>query len=539
MKGDSSAHRYCPPPGPILPPPSNIESSHVFISDALLKNTSWFDSSTFAIKASIGDVPVINYQHWGKINSAGSATKDLFNTKFRLASVTKVFTVLAVLLSGDKIGWEDSITKYIPGLEAALYKDVSISALAGQTSGLGRYGYVSDLSFLPTFSPKILGLTPINTTLPGCDPFPGGTVCTASQVLDMFNDPNHHPHSPNSVSLYSNIAYNLLGQALESVYPNQSYASIIKKLIFEPIGMQTAGFDTPSASDEAEAILPLSGQQWFAAPFSNFDPAGGIWATPDEFHKFAMAVRGNKLLNAAETRKWLQPRSFLPSYYQLVGAPWEIIRPSDLKITVPRPIDIYTKSGGVPGYTSYLVLIPEYDVTITINVAGDKATPALQTLLPTVIKPLVAYADTQARQQALAKYAGTYRGASGSNSSLVLTIDGGPGLKISSFNMNGAPVVAGLAAMRGIPVASASARVYPYDTDAWAEGKQVWRFQLDGPMATGNTWADLDCASWNFGDPARYVGNPLDILNVKVDSNGKAKEIELVGWRSTLKRTKD
>ncbi|KAF1955277.1 beta-lactamase/transpeptidase-like protein [Byssothecium circinans] len=533
----ASQQNYCPPPGPILPPPVNISPSSPspsFISDALLKEYPWFNTTTLAIKASIGDVPVISYEHRAPTNTSAPYAKDLFNTKFLIGSVTKVFTVLAVLLSSNKIGWEDSITKYIPGLDTVAYQDVSISALAGQTSGLGKFGYVSDLSFLPTFSPSLLGIPPTNSTLPGCDPFPGGTPCTPSQVLDMFNDPRYQPPSPNSAPLYSNIAYNLLGVALESVYPNQTYSAIIKKLIFDPVGMQTASFNPPS--NASEAILPGKDDKWFAAPFLNYEAGGGIWATPTDLHTFAQALRTNKLLSAAETRKWLQPRSSLPSLHQLVGAPWEIIRPTDLDVKFPRPIDIITKAGGVPGYTSYLVLIPEYDITITMNVAGNEATPALQELLPTVIKPLVAYADKEARRQALAKYAGTYRSTTNSNSTLTLTLDDGPGLKISALSMNGAPVIAGLATLQGKPAASASAHMYPYDVDAWKEGKQVWRLQLDGPMETGNDWADMNCASWVFGDPGRYVGNALDVVEVKVDGEGKAQEVYLVGWRSGLKR---
>ena len=352
----------------------------------------------------------------------------------------------------------------------------------------------------------------------------------------MFNDANYRPQSPNSVPFYSNIAYNLLGRALESVHPNESYAAIIKKLIFDPACMKTAGFDTPK--NASEAILPGKGEQWFAEPFENYDPSGGIWVTPKEFHTFAQALRSNKLLSAVETRKWLQPRASLPSLYQLVGAPWEIIRPIDLDIKFPRPIDIYTKSGSVTGYASYLILIPEYDITITMTAGGNSATSALSKLISTVIRPLVAHADRKARNQALARYGGTYRPTTtvNSNSSLTLTLDGGPGLKISSFTMNGANVIAGLAAMQKKPVGNASARLYPYDTDAWVDGKQVWRLQLDGPLPTIDSWAELDCASWLSGDVVRYVGSALDMLEVKVDKKGKAEEIYLSGWQSSLKK---
>jgi hypothetical protein len=131
--------RYCQPPGVILPPPVNVTSPPSFISDDLFKNEAWYNSTTFAIKASLGDVSLIDYQHRAASNASTSYAKSLFDTKFRLGSVTKVFTVLAVLLSSDKIGFEDSIAKYISGLDATVYKDVTISALASHTSNLGRF----------------------------------------------------------------------------------------------------------------------------------------------------------------------------------------------------------------------------------------------------------------------------------------------------------------------------------------------------------------------------------------------------------------
>lgn len=58
--------------------------------------------------------------------------------------------------------------------------------------------------------------------------------------------------------------------------------------------------------------------------------------------------------------------------HQYVGVAWEIFRMSNLPLDFPRPIDIYTKADGVPGYVSYLVLVLEYDITITVNAAGER-----------------------------------------------------------------------------------------------------------------------------------------------------------------------
>lgn len=356
-------------------------------------------------------------------------------------------------------------------------------------------------------------------------------MCTPSQALDMFNDQRYFPEAPESIPSYSNIAYNLLGRALETVYPNQTYATIVKNLILDPVGMSSAGFDTPTNS--SAAILPTNGEGWNYQPFGNYDPSGGLWSTPNELYLFAQALRNNELLCETETKRWLQPRAFLPSLHQLVGAPWEILRPTDLDIKVSRPIDIYTKSGGVAGYTSYLILIPEYDATITMNVAGNKATTAIQDLLPEVVKAISKFADGLARDQALKKYVGTYKGPSGSNSTLALSLDDGPGLKVSAFTMNGAPVVAGIATLQQLP-ANASARIYPSAQGHGDSKKEVWKLLVEKPAGFINSWAEMDCATWLTLDPTRYNGLPLDTIHMKMEEGADVKHIELPAWRSTL-----
>ncbi|KAJ4357228.1 uncharacterized protein N0V89_001803 [Didymosphaeria variabile] len=514
--------KYCPPPGFSLPPPTNLGPlPQISDFEATLRSYLWFNKTTVAIKASVGGNFVYQYAH----HAGREGTGNLYDTKIRIASVTKVFTVLAVLLSRDQIGWEDPITKFVPGLKAKPYAEVTIGALAGQTSGLGRFGYVGDLALIPGFSPAQIGLPNVTHKLPGCDVYPGGRVGSRSEVLDMFNDAAYLPTSLNSGPLYSNIAFNLLGMALEHVH-SKCFEQVIQDLIFDPIGMKNSSFATPT---KAEGILPQPGERWFAAPFANFNPSGGIWSTPNDMLSFLEALQSHKLLSAAQTRKWLQPSSLLPSLYQLVGAPWEIFRPTDIDVTVPRPIDLYTKAGGVAGYSCYAVLVPEYNITLTIHAAGDEATRAVQDLLPLVAKPLIAHADGEVRAQAGRKYAGTYISRNGEKR-MTLVVDDGPGLRVESPVMNGVAILPTLARMQGLDTEGASARLYPANVGSESSEKESWTMMLDrvkeGP-ARG--FAEQECGSWNWGDAARYAGHPLDRVVFHV-REGRASGLEMVAW---------
>jgi CubicO group peptidase (beta-lactamase class C family) len=127
----------CPPPGPILPPPSYAShTSNFSIPDAVFNNFTFVQNTSFAIQASIGNTTVFQYEHTAP---GREVNQSLFDTKIRIASATKLITALALELSKDKIDLDDSITKYVPGLNEEFYGDVTVKSLTDHTSGLGRF----------------------------------------------------------------------------------------------------------------------------------------------------------------------------------------------------------------------------------------------------------------------------------------------------------------------------------------------------------------------------------------------------------------
>jgi CubicO group peptidase (beta-lactamase class C family) len=156
----------------------------------------------------------------------------------------------------------------------------------------------------------------------------------------MLNDPTQVPHSPNTSPQYSNIAYNLLGMALEQAY-GKRYEDVVEDLILKPLELTTATFITPT--NRTTAILPRPHDRWWVFDFASYNPTGGLWMTPNDLLKFMRSIQEHSLLSSAQTRAWLQPHALLPSLNQVVGAPWEILRRA---VDTTYVIDIYTKSGG-------------------------------------------------------------------------------------------------------------------------------------------------------------------------------------------------
>jgi CubicO group peptidase (beta-lactamase class C family) len=128
---------FCPAPGALLPPPKVTALAPKFdIPESAFKDLPWTDDTSFVVQASVGGVNVFQHEY----SAPGREVEQpLFGTKFRVGSVTKTFTMLAVLLSADKMSMDDPITKFIPDLNEEAYGKVTIGALASHTSGLGRY----------------------------------------------------------------------------------------------------------------------------------------------------------------------------------------------------------------------------------------------------------------------------------------------------------------------------------------------------------------------------------------------------------------
>ncbi|KAF3049596.1 hypothetical protein E8E11_009297 [Didymella keratinophila] len=526
---------FCPPPGPLLPPSKVLSNPTKFVvPNTTFANVSWSSDTSFAVKASIGDVTVFEYEHSAPGREVGQS---LFDTILRVGSVTKTFVVLAVLLSADRIKLSDSITKFIPELDEQAYRDVTIAALASHTSGLGRWIYVGDLAVVPGFNPAILGLPSVNAIgvkMSTCDLFPGTRVCTREEIVAGLNNPAYHPRSPNSGPMYSNIGYTLLGMALAAAH-NKTPEQAIHDLVIDPLGLDKTKFTLPEWG--SEALLPRfkADERWFVPSFGNYDPSGGLWSTPNDQLAFLQSILSHKLLSKPATRRWLQPRAVLPSLHQAVGESWEIFRPTDIDVATPRAIDIFTKTGGVTGYAAHAVIVPEYNIALTINAAGGQAQDAVSALFPQMVKPLVAYADKLARQQAKVEYAGTYKASSSSvTSSMTLAVDDGPGISILNLTINGVPVLQSLAAMQKIPYKSLSARLYPTDPDSLGTDREIWRILVDRKDRK-KEFAERDCASWFSGDAFRYVTEPLDTVVFTRDEHG-VKGIELLGWRAKLDR---
>lgn len=255
---------YCPPLGLVLPAPTRPSMS-LEIQTAVSQFGAYFSALTAPFSGSAVSVTVqsidetsklVDLHHTPPIRRAGATNFVTGGTAYRVGSISKIFTTLAILRAGVRM--DDPITNYLPelnDLEAAdgfsiIWDDVTIGSVASHMSGLGL-DLMNDLGNIP--SPwTSLGFPRLNANnTPGCQGMYGLPPCSEPEFYRDFSQ--HHPvYKPFTTPTYSNLGIDLLGLALERI-SKKTYAEYIQDSIITPLGLRNTNVTAPLSS---EAFIP-------------------------------------------------------------------------------------------------------------------------------------------------------------------------------------------------------------------------------------------------------------------------------------------
>ena len=166
-----------------------------------------------SIMVSIGN----KYDYYRSFGFSNFQTKDSLNSQsiFQLASVSKQFTAMAIMLLHEKgkLDYEDNAIKYLPDLP---YENITIRQLLNHTTGLPNYMWLLEHHW------KSKDL-PYNT-----------------DVIELLAEHNLHLYfKPGTRFDYSNTGYILLASIVEKI-SNEKFADFITKNIFLPLGMNNS-----------------------------------------------------------------------------------------------------------------------------------------------------------------------------------------------------------------------------------------------------------------------------------------------------------
>ncbi|KAK3111907.1 hypothetical protein LTR53_012380 [Teratosphaeriaceae sp. CCFEE 6253] len=542
----------CFDPSPAFPVPSwTGSSSHSLqpafhrIATALdqLAQDPQYDTTSFSLSLTSPTRTLFTHHHTARRHNATRPgdTAISSRSRYRIASITKTFTTLALLHqhAAGNLSLDDAVSTHIPELAGAVpWHAITLRQLASQLSGLPREIAQADL--LNALSdPTKFGLPPVNQDdedldLPECYEYRDYQPCNWTDLLPHVSRTAKPIFAPGQASTYSNANFELLGLVLERA-TNTTFSGLMHRSIFEPLGMNSTTLHAPT-SDE-HAVLPV-GQFFWDVDEGVHNPTGGIYSSSEDMMRYARYVLTH--YNALATGvNWFLPASWsggnLGTFY---GMPWEILRTTDLLPESERPVTLVTKSGGVPMYFSRLTFLPEYGLAAMILVGGSSG--ILDKIQDIVIMNLVPEAEAQCWAGFEGTYTGAYAAAQSTrlNSSLTLAASPSKGLQLTSFVSNGTDVFATLLAIYAdaLGLANSSWRVQLTPTllfkNETSKQGEIWRMLVVSDREEGGkkrgVWGEDFCLT--DVDPNSYAGLPL---NEAVFWHERGV-LELPAWRVEL-----
>lgn len=254
------------------------------------------------------------------------------NTIFQIGSVTKQFTstVVMKLQESGKLSVNDKLTKYFPGYPKG--DSITVKNLLTHTSGI--FNYTNDNEFMAT---KAVISSNMNS------------------MVALFRDKPLN-FSPGSAYNYSNSGYSLLGYIVEKA-SGKPWETMVRQTIFEPLKMKHSGFDFTHLAnkDKATGYLTYTADNQAKATIVDSSvaySAGSIYSTVGDLFLWCQAANAGKILKAASWKEALTPVKNKYAYGMVIDTTFGHTSVSH--------------SGGIFGFSSYVVRYPEDGVSIIL-----------------------------------------------------------------------------------------------------------------------------------------------------------------------------
>lgn len=304
----------------------------------------------------VKDGDVLAKEGYGYANKEEERAVDPDATVFRLASVSKTFTAVAVMQLAEQglLALDGDIRQYLPdglAFDNPFGKPVTVADLLTHRSG-----------FAPSEPQAADMMTDLSVYVSLED-------YARERMPQLIREPG-------SAYMYDNYAYLLLGLIVQEV-SGQPYERYMEEHVFKPLGMTMSGFELEGALLENLAVAYGPGEvpldTYFYLP--NVMPHGGMLATADDVARFMIAFLNEgeapdgRLLAAESVAEMSAYRSaihpLMPDTTYGFEAPMQL--PQALSSS-----RVIAKFGDLPGNSSMLLLIPEEEVGVflTYNQTG-------------------------------------------------------------------------------------------------------------------------------------------------------------------------
>lgn len=257
--------------------------------------------------------------------------KNTPETKFRIGSLSKGFTAVAILQLEEKglLSIDDKLKKYIPDYPRG--NEITIKNLLTHTSGIPNHTEFDDFNKeRRVYEYSIL------------------------ETIEVFKN-KALEFNPGEKFEYSNSNYILLGLVIEQV-SKLSYSEFIAQNIFKPLKMDNSGFENPKKiiKNFAQGYC-IKDNEIEKAKFRNMSNAhasGALYSTIEDLYKWDRALYSEELISNESKEKMFT--EFKSNY----GFGWGIVNVFDHKMIA--------HSGEIDGFTSNISRFINDDISIII-----------------------------------------------------------------------------------------------------------------------------------------------------------------------------
>lgn len=217
-------------------------------------------------------------------------------TRFKIASVTKLFTSVLILqlVEQGRVDLDQPIRTYLPDYVGEAGGKVTIRQLLHHTSGLPSFDQVTDQA------------TALKEGIPVYQ-----LPHTSEQLMTQFSS-GKLVSTPGAKFNYNNADYVVLGQIIERLY-GRPYEQVLQERILDPLHMIHSGVlhhddivdglaETYWYPDDRKVLardLPVYPENWYAA--------GSMYSTTGDLLKFAQALFHGRLIAPDTLQQMIRP----------------------------------------------------------------------------------------------------------------------------------------------------------------------------------------------------------------------------------------
>ncbi|WP_263587924.1 serine hydrolase domain-containing protein [Sphingopyxis sp. GC21] len=279
------------------------------------------------------------------------------DTLFRIASMTKAFTALAVLNLRDrgKLRLDDLAEDYVPEMKRWTYPTADSPRIRVRDLLHHVAGFVTD------------------------DPWGDRQqILSQDDFTKMLTAGVPFTQAPQSRFEYSNFGYALLGRIVANA-SGMPYADYVRITILRPLGMEASGYDVTSAPRAHYARgYRWEGETWVPEPEmadGAFNSMGGLQVSARDYAKWVAFMLSawpprNETdagpIRRATVREIAQGLNFVSlatragasgetacKQAAAYGMGWRVAQDCELGLTLSH-------GGGYPGYGSHVMLMPDF-----------------------------------------------------------------------------------------------------------------------------------------------------------------------------------